>query len=551
MKQRIFRNTSAMVALAVFLTFLAMGIVLYQKTRSQAEESLVNECNYVKYSMDSYGVEYLTQEVGNMTTNRLTLFDASENVLYDSVRENAQVEEEEDRPEVEEALISGSGTSVRYSKTLARQTIYYAKKLDNGMIIRVGATVDSIFQTFFSGITLVGLLITAVLVFAIVLLYRQTDKIIEPINRLDLEHPLDNVVYEELSPLLSRIQQQQDQIGRQMDTLRRSQEEYLAITENMKDGLIVTGKQVVLSINKAAKQLFGVNAEECLNRNIINVSRNETLQTALQEALDGKPGERTLKLNGRNYQILSNPVKVENEITGAVLFIMDVTEKTKAENLRREFTANVSHELKTPLMSISGYAEIIQNRMVRPEDVPDFAGRIYQEANRLKALVEDIIKLSRLEESDFRMQKEAVDLLEIAREACASLEGQAAKGKVKIWSEGEPVQISGVRQVIYEMVYNLCDNAIKYNLENGSVLVSVKKKGAGGVLSVKDTGIGIPAAEQTRIFERFYRVDKSHSRETGGTGLGLSIVKHAAQLHDARIVVDSTPGEGTDIRIYF
>lgn len=275
------------------------------------------------------------------------------------------------------------------------------------------------------------------------------------------------------------------------------------------------------------------------------------MKRALGEALEGKPGSHMLELHERSYQILSNPVKAGENISGAVLFILDVTEKAKAENLRREFTANVSHELKTPLMSISGYAEIIMNRMVQPEDIPDFAGRIYQEANRLKSLVEDIIKISRLEENDIHIAKEQVDLYELSQEVLTGLETSAAKAGVTLALTGENAWVSGVRQVLYEMIYNLCDNAIKYNCKQGSVQVCVKKENSGVVLSVKDTGIGIPAAEKERIFERFYRVDKSHSRETGGTGLGLSIVKHGAQLHGAAITVESTPGAGTEIKLHF
>ena len=355
-----------------------------------------------------------------------------------------------------------------------------------------------------------------------------------------------------MSPLLGRIHQQQKQIQQQMEELRHNQEEYLAITEYMKDGLIVTNQSVVLSINRSAQNLFDVTAEECINHNIVTVSRNEQLKEALDHALEGSSEERMLELDGRVYQLLANPVRVDNVVSGAVILVLDVTEKQKAEVMRREFSANVSHELKTPLMSISGYAEIIENNMVKPEDIPKFAGRIHSEASRLSSLVEDIIKLSRLDENDQSIPMEEVDLMQICRDVEGHLSIRAKEQQVKMTLRGESCRIKGARQVLYEMIYNLCDNAIKYNKKDGEVEVTVSRGRNGrAIVAVADTGIGIAKEDQERIFERFYRVDKSHSRETGGTGLGLSIVKHGAILHDAKIKIESTLGTGTKIILEF
>ena len=379
-----------------------------------------------------------------------------------------------------------------------------------------------------------------------------TNRIMKPINELDLEHPMENgKAYEEISPLLGRINRQKKQIADQMVQLQQNQEEYMAITENMKDGLIVTNRTAVLAINRSAQRLFGVTQEECVNHDIITVNRNEVLKEALEEALSGQESEKILQLGERYYQLLANPVRVSEEISGAVILVLDVTEKQEAEKIRREFSANVSHELKTPLMSISGYAEIIEHGMVRQEDIPNFAGRIHAEASRLTNLVEDIIRLSRLDEAEGTMPREETDLNEICEEVKKHLDMSAKDRGITFSYKGEKCPIDGVRQVLYEMVYNLCDNAIKYNKKNGSVDLRLRKENGAPVLTVADTGIGIEPEETERIFERFYRVDKSHSKETGGTGLGLSIVKHAALLHNAKISVDSTPGAGTRIEIRF
>ena len=534
MKRRIFRHEVILVITAIVLTFLSMSWFMYSNLSEQMQENAKDECRIMAYAVNTYGEEYI-ETAGGRTSSRVTLIDSDGTVLYDSVEEASSMENHSGRPEFERAVQNGSAQLSRYSDTLRTQTFYYAIRLDNGSVLRLASTSDSVFSFIFSGLAGLILLILAILIVTMIFASRMTRKLVSPINELDLEHPMDNVAYDELEPLLKRIDQQQIKIREQVNQMKQNQEEYMTITEYMKDGLIVTSQSDVLSINRSAQELFDVTAKECVNHNIITVSRNQELKEALDEALTGKSNERLLEVQGRIYQLLANPVRVNNQVSGAVILVLDVTEKQKAENMRKEFSANVSHELKTPLMSISGYAEIIENNMVKPEDIPKFAGRIHSEASRLSSLVEDIIKLSRLDESDKSILMEDVELYQLCKDV-----------------EGQPIVVHGARQILYEMVYNLCDNAIKYNKPDGKVKISVgSTRDRHPMIRVEDTGIGIPKEEQQRVFERFYRVDKSHSRATGGTGLGLSIVKHGAILHDAKIEVDSTPDVGTSITLEF
>ena len=511
MRKRIFKNTALLTVIAIVLTFLAMSLVMYNRTYEEMRTAVEDECEYLKASLDQAGTEFLTPAIAGISDSRITLIDEDGTVVFESEESADQMENHGQRKEFQEALETGEGSDSRSSATFSESTYYYALRLDNGMVIRVSNTAQ-----------------------------------------LDLEHPAENGnTYEEISPLLGRISRQNRQIEDQMEKLQQNQEEYMAITENMKDGLIVTNRTAVLAINRSAQRLFGVTQEECVNHDIITVNRNQVLKEALEEALAGKESEKLLELGDRYYQLLANPVRVSEAISGAVILVLDVTEKQEAEKIRREFSANVSHELKTPLMSISGYAEIIEHGMVRQEDISNFAGRIHAEASRLSNLVEDIIRLSRLDEADGSMPTETTDLREICGEVKKHLDMCAKDRGIQFTFEGETCPMDGVRQVLYEMVYNLCDNAIKYNKKGGSVKLSLKMDQGDPVLAVEDTGIGIAPEEQERIFERFYRVDKSHSKETGGTGLGLSIVKHGALLHHGKIQVDSTPGAGTRIEIRF
>lgn len=552
MRRRILKNVSLLVSVSVILAFILIELVTYNQFFKEMKESVRDEAKYVQISLNRVGEEYLNPEVGNASTSRITLINQDGEVIYDSMKDSSSMENHTDRPEVQDALEKGKGESTRLSATLGETIYYYALKLDDGRVIRLSHAVDSVFKTMMSGFTMIALIIIAVILLNMYVIDRFTKKLVEPINELDLAHPLENEVYEELSPLLRRIHKQNMVIKSQVEELKTNHQEYLAITDNMKDGLIVTNKKIVLSINKAAQKIYRVRAEECVGKNLLEVNRQEELKKIWDDALAGKSEEKMFERRGRTYQLLGNPVVIDGKTEGAVILILDVTEKEQAEKLRREFSANVSHELKTPLMSISGYAELMKNRMVKAEDIPEFAGRIYSEANRLKSLVEDIIRLSKLDEIGENPEDlEDVDLYSVSKDVCSCLDLQAQKRGITLMLKGEKAVIKGVRQIIYEMVYNLCDNAIKYNKEEGSVSIQVQKDAAGILWTVSDTGIGIPVNDQERIFERFYRVDKSHSSETEGTGLGLSIVKHGAALHHAKISMESKLGEGTTISLRF
>ncbi|MDD3278417.1 MAG: ATP-binding protein [Lachnospiraceae bacterium] len=552
MKKKILKSTTMLVILSVLLTFLVMNFVVYNKTYEEMKSIVNTECHYIRDGLNEAGDGYLTQDISDISSSRITLIDTDGDVLFDSAGESYLMENHGDRPEVQQALAQGYGSDARFSDTLSKQAYYYAMRLKDGRIIRVSNTVDTVLTNVFSGFVLVLLLIAGIGVASLAFIRRWAEQVTAPINNMDLNHPLENVTYDELSPLLVRLDQQNKQIKDQIVQLRQNQEEYLAITEYMDDGLIVTNRHVVLSVNRAAQNLFHVKREECVGHDIITVSRNEDLKDAFQKALSGESEERLMDIGGKVYQLHANPVRVGNEkVSGTVLLLLDVTEKQKAEVMRREFSANVSHELKTPLMSISGYAELIENNMVKPADIANFAGRIHSEAARLSSLVADIIKLSRLDEDDGTLPMETVDLYTLAQEVAGRLSLRAAETDITLEVTGKPQQIQGVRQVLYEMLYNLSDNAIKYNKPGGYVKIDISEVNGHARVKIADNGIGIAKEDQERIFERFYRVDKSHSRETGGTGLGLSIVKHGALLHDARLMIDSTPDVGTTIRILF
>lgn len=443
MKQRIMNNIGFLVALSMLLTFTAASVIMYEKYNSYMRQDVKNEVEYIRYAIEKIGEEYLTEEAGNLTTSRITLTAPDGTVLYDSEQYADQGENRTSSPGLEKVQEDGTGEVMRYSESLSQQTYYYAVKLNSGNILGVAKTTESVFHTMFSSFALMGILLLAILALGFCLMERQTKKLIEPINQLDLEHPLEHVEYEELRPLLNRVDQQNRQIAQQVEELRQ------------------------------------------------------------------------------------------------------------AETVRREFSANVSHELKTPLMSISGYAELMKNEMVRPQDVPEFAGRIYDEASRLTSLVQDIIEISKLDEKSGEMPFETVDLYEVVQDICQNLMLPSKRKQVTIFTEGKSAEIYGVRHILYEMLYNLVDNAIKYNKEGGYVKVLLAKEKEHVIFTVEDNGIGIAKEEQERIFERFYRVDKSHSRQTGGTGLGLAIVKHGAMLHHAEILLSSEPGKGTKIQVQF
>lgn len=551
MKRVIFRSILWSSMVALLLAYLFMAVVIYDQLYRSMCQQIRDEAEFCSIALQESRESVTSMKLGEVNATRLTLIGADGMPVFDSLEDASLMESHLNRPEVEQALTLGRGSDTRLSQTLGQQTYYYAIRLQDGSVLRMSGTVDSVFATMsrFLPVLLLIWALTALVTMAVAKV--RTDKLVAPLNNLDLKQPLENDVYEELSPLLSRIDAQNLQIDRQLEKLREKQEEFTAITENMKEALILVNKNaLVISMNRTAQRIFHVKAEECLERHVLVINRNGCIREAVEQALGGASVERELSLNGRCYSVFANPVYFEGGLQGAVMLVLDMTEKKDAERLRQEFTANVSHELKTPLMSISGYAELMKNDMVKQEDMARFADTIFKEAGRLTRLVEDIIKLSRLDEGRLTRDFEEVELLSLAQTVAERLAGTAAQKSVRISVDGEAVVIRGVRQVLEEIVYNLTDNAIKYNVDGGSVDIRVKRLPAEKAeVTVKDTGIGIPEESRERVFERFYRVDKSHSRQTGGTGLGLSIVKHGVALHHGEISLESAVGKGTEVRV--
>ena len=552
MTRKIFQSMIAVVVSVLLLSLALITGVLYEHFESAMLDQMRTTASFVEQGVKEDGMKYLDEMSSSQC--RITWIEADGTVKFDNRSDPSTMENHADRAEVKEALENESGTSIRRSSTLSEHTLYYAKRMQDGTVLRLAMSQRSVLFLMGGMISPVVFIFLAACALAGVLSYRVSKKIVKPLGSIDLQHPEQVETYDELSPFLQRIAAQNQEIRSQMEEIRKQQQEFSMITENMSEGLFVVDRNYqILSYNRSAVRIFGM-APESVPENLLAVNRSEGFRSVVDSALKGRHAQENLELDGRVYQIIASPVCQQEDaldLVGAVILTLDVTEKEAQEQYRREFTANVSHELKTPLTSISGIAEIIRNGIVRPEDIPHFAGKIYDESQRLITLIGDIIKLSRLDENQVPMERESVDLLETARDVVQQLASVARKNGVTLVTNGSHGVVNGVRQVLGEMVYNLCENAVKYNRPGGRVWVDVRQAADHVELCVKDTGIGIPAAEQGRIFERFYRVDKSHSRQIGGTGLGLSIVKHAAALHDARIDLDSTLGKGTTIRVSF
>lgn len=532
---------------------LTMGVtaaLLFSFLESRTLDELREEANILSYGIEAQGQEYLDRI---NTDRRVTLIRRDGTVLYDNEADPSTMENHSNREEVEEAVKSGSGHSIRKSETMTRETIYFAQKLDDGTILRVAVTQDSIWAILAKLIRPAVILFMATVLLSLFLSNMVTKNILSPLNRLDLDH-LDNndVVYDELAPLLNRLQTQQETIRKQLNSAKQRQEEFNLITENMSEGFLVIDKNTdILSWNPSALRLLGMTDEP--SGSVLRLNRTRDFRETIFKVLSGKKEELTLQRENRTYKLIANPAYDDNqeEVIGAVFVILDETESIKRENFRREFTANVSHELKTPLTSISGFAELMMGGGMPEETVMDFSKSIYDEASRLISLVNDIINLSSLDDENMEFDWEMIDLYQIASEEIGHIQAAADKKDVKIRLSGVHGNITGVRRIVSEMIYNLCDNAVKYNREHGSIEVKIATTTNHVIVSVQDTGIGIPEADQSRIFERFYRVDKSHSKAVGGTGLGLSIVKHGAQLHNAQIKVSSKLDKGTTITLRF
>lgn len=547
MTKRIFRSI-CLVALVVFFAsvILIMG-VLYRYFSDVEQEQLKMQTNLAAQGVMNEGIRYFHDlEVKDY---RITWIGADGNILYDSSSDTAEMENHLEREEVRQALDTGYGESRRYSATLMERSFYSAQRLTDGTILRVSMSQSSILTLLLGMAQPVCLVFVIALALSIVLAVQISKKIVKPLNKMNLDDPLSNKGYDELSPFLRRIDRQQKELCAQKKELLQKENELDTIIGSMNEGmLLLNPKGKIISINPAAERLLGA-GKECIGADMLSLSRNLALQEVLSNALQGKQGERIIELHGGSYQIDANPITSENLVKGAALFFFNVTEKEKAEQIRREFTANVSHELKTPLHSISGYAELLKNDMVKEADKVPFAEKIYEEAQRMIRLVEDIISLSHLDEDARDMQREDIDLYALAGKAIQGLESEAHAACITLELSGAPAILNGIPGLLYSLIYNLCDNAIKYNTKNGSVRVNIRNAGTAVILSVQDTGIGIAPEHQERVFERFYRVDKSHSKAVGGTGLGLSIVKHAAKIHNAKVEVESAVGKGTTILV--
>ena len=552
MTRKIFQSIIAVVISVLLLSLALITGVLYNHFETTMLDQLRTTAQFAEQGVEQEGMAYFDSL--HVQNCRVTWIAADGTVKYDNRSNPKTMENHADRQEVREAMENDSGTSVRRSSTLSEHTMYYAKRLSDGTVLRLSMSQRSVLFLMGGMLSPLVFIFLAACLLAGVLSYRVSKKIVKPLSEIDLKHPEQVETYDELSPFLQRIAAQNREIDARMAEIRKQQQEFSMITENMSEGLFVVDRNYqILSYNKSAMQIFGMDPRQ-EHENLLAVNRSEGFRNAVDSALKGRHTQENLELNGRVYQIIANAVcqpDFAEDMVGAVILVLDVTEKEAQEQYRREFTANVSHELKTPLTSISGIAEIIRNGIVKPEDIPHFAGKIYDESQRLITLIGDIIKLSRLDENQVPMERETVDMLEMARDVVQQLSSVARKSGVTLVANGSHGQVQGVRQVLGEMVYNLCENAVKYNRAGGRVWVDVQQVADHVVLRVKDTGIGIPAAEQGRIFERFYRVDKSHSKAVGGTGLGLSIVTHGAALHHATISVSSEPEQGTEITLTF
>ena len=548
MTKKIFQSIFS-VALVVVLASIGIATsFLYDYFNKSQVNQLKAELSLVADTVNTVGVDYF--ENFDSSAFRFTVVDAAGTVLYDTEAEPSQMENHADREEITEALKTGSGSSARKSSTLTEKTYYEAVLLDSGDILRISVsqlTVGALILGMLPAICAI-LLITAVV--AGILSHAMAKKVTDPLMKLDLEHPSEQVAYEELTPILTKIHKQHKQIKAQMETLQRKSDEFQQIISSMNEGLVLLDEHgMVLSMNAAAKKIFGVR-KDVSGSDFLLVDRTSRMSKAVWNALDGNHSEYTEQRNGKEYQFTINAIASNGKVLGAVILVFDISDRAFAERNRKEFTANVTHELKTPLQSIIGSAELLETGLVKPEDTGRFVGNIRKEATRLVSLINDIIRLSQLDENH-EPATETVELTEVTKEVVEILTASAAKRNVKLCFDGESTTILGVRRYIYEIIYNLCDNAIRYNVDGGKVAITVGKENGHAVIVVKDTGIGIPPEHQSRIFERFYRVDKSHSKETGGTGLGLSIVKHAVQYHGGQMTLDSTVGKGTTVTITF
>ncbi len=554
MKHRIFRSMCLLSVIVVVLTAVLVTALRYSDFLSSMKSMVQLETEYIRAGISVNETEFL-QHIDKAAlqekNTRVTIIDPDGTVVYESATDET-MENHLNRPEVQQALAEGVGEDNRDSETLGMRRYYYAVLLENGQILRVSGDVSSIFLSLMSIIpTMLGI-ISIVFLISLAVAGHQTRRIIKPLNKLNLEAPLKNNMYEELTPLLSRIEMQNQLIHRQLSDLRANKADFKVITGNMREGMIIvdTAGQII-SYNNSATQILNLDHTESKGKHFLVFNRSTEFQEAVTAALKGEASDWLMEIGERKYQMLGNPVKDGEVVRGAVILMLDATERLERDQLRREFSANVSHELKTPMNVISGYAELMKNGLVQQQDVGKFAGNIYKEAQRMISLIEDIIKVSRLDENTGGLPMEETDLYGLAALAVECLQNTADQRQITLRLHGDHIKFTGVRQILSEMVFNLCENAIKYNKDGGQVDITIRTEHGRPTVTVKDTGIGIPESQIDRVFERFYRVDKSHSRAIGGTGLGLSIVKHGAAYHNAEISLKSKEDVGTTVKIIF
>ena len=549
MTKKIFKSTMLVCVLVLSVGLAAVMGILYSNFDGQMKKELSKEAAYLSYGVEQQGTDYLKNVKDK--SSRITYINKDGTVLFDNKADADEMQNHKNRTEFQKAEKYGAGECSRYSDTLSEKTIYYALRLKDGTVLRVSDTQDSVLALVENLLLPLCGLLFLMLILSGIMASVISKRIVKPVNELDLEHPEENDAYDEVQPLLSKIGRQNRQIRLQLEAARRQQKEFSIITENMQEGLLVIDRYtMVLSVNSSVGKLLKVK-EVKTGESVYLLNRSEEFRDIVCQVLDGKHEDKVLRLDGSEIQVIANPVTRENKTEGAVILLVDVTEKVEREQLRREFSANVSHELKTPLTSISGFAEIMQDGFVKDEDVKVFAGRIYKEAQRLIRLVGDVIRISRLDEGGLPYQWEKLDLYSLTHDIFSTLHEAAEKQEVHMYMEGGSTVLDTVPMIMEEVLYNVCDNAVKYNHRGGEVFVKLKDEGDAVRVNVRDTGIGIPKEDQERIFERFYRVDKSHSKEIGGTGLGLSIVKHGVKTLNGRLWLNSEPGQGTEIIMEF
>lgn len=554
MNKKIFRSSLLTVCLVLAATIALIMGLLFHFFEKQIQKELANEAGFLAHALENEGAGYFDSFDNKNNrlaeNNRITWIDENGTVLFDSRADVSELDNHADRDEIKTAMKEGKGMSTRYSKTLTEKTVNYAIRLSDGSILRVSTEQYTVVTILIGMLQPILFIMFVALILTLVLSARVSKAIIEPINKLDLEIPENNDTYEELTPLLRKIADQKETIGEQLADARKKQKEFNLITENMSEGfLVIDADANLLTYNSAALNLLEITPPA--DRSVLLFCRAKEFRGVISDVLSGIKAENTMVREERSYSLIANPVYEKESVIGAVVVILDITEREKRDMLRREFTANVSHELKTPLTSISGFAELMKAGDVLENDVTDFSKSIYDEAQRLITLVNDIIKISELDGQSIPYEKETVDLYELSKEVIGRLEKEADKKNITFHLIGGRAEIIGVHKILEEMLYNLCDNAIKYNKENGTVDVLVNQTGDGVNVIVRDTGIGIPISHQDRVFERFYRVDKSHSKKVGGTGLGLAIVKHGALYHHAKLSLESTVDVGTVVTIAF